>query len=118
MWLLREAINCSLYLGLKEYEGHFALYPEGAVYQKHIDQFKTGPGNQERLISVIFYLNEDWGDDQGGELVLYNPYDHQKILETITPKLGRLACFLTENLPHEVLMATRPRYSLTGWLRR
>ncbi|MDQ2656958.1 MAG: 2OG-Fe(II) oxygenase, partial [Bacteroidota bacterium] len=34
----------------------------------------------------------------------------------ILPVLGRMVCFRSDQLEHEVLPATRPRLSLTGWL--
>ena len=38
---------------------------------------------------------------------------------TITlPQAGTLALFLSADMPHEVLPATRERLSLTGWFRR
>ena len=34
------------------------------------------------------------------------------------PQAGTLALFLSGEMPHEVLPATRERLSLTGWFRR
>jgi SM-20-related protein len=31
------------------------------------------------------------------------------------PEAGRLVCFRSDLIEHEVLPATRERYSLTGW---
>ncbi len=36
---LSEYLNRSLYLGLKTYESHFAIYEEGDFYEKHLDAF-------------------------------------------------------------------------------
>lgn len=36
----------------------------------------------------------------------------------VLPEAGTLVLFLSADLPHEVLPATRERLSLTGWLRR
>ena len=36
----------------------------------------------------------------------------------VLPEAGTLVVFLSADLPHEVLPATRERLSLTGWLRR
>ena len=37
---LREALNRGLFLGLEDFECHFALYPPGAFYRKHLDRFR------------------------------------------------------------------------------
>lgn len=36
----------------------------------------------------------------------------------VLPQAGTLALFLSSEMPHEVLPATRERLSLTGWFRR
>ena len=35
----------------------------------------------------------------------------------MTPSFGSVAIFLSEEFPHEVLPATRDRYSIAGWFR-
>ncbi|MCC9135827.1 2OG-Fe(II) oxygenase [Pontibacter silvestris] len=108
-------INRTCYLGLKDYEFHFTVYPPGTVYQRHIDQFQV---NDHRQLSCILYLNEDWLPEHGGNLRLYLPKENgeEETLDVL-PIAGRLACFRSNLLPHEVLPATRHRYSLTGWLK-
>jgi SM-20-related protein len=109
---LREALNRSLFLGLADYECHFALYPTGAFYKKHVDRFRD---DDRREISAVFYLNENWGADDGGELRLF--LDDLQPLE-LQPVSGRLVLFRSAQMPHEVLPASRERLSLTGWFRR
>ncbi|NEM96529.1 2OG-Fe(II) oxygenase [Pontibacter burrus] len=107
-------LNRTCFLGLKDYEFHFTLYPPGTVYQRHVDQFKE---NDHRRLSFICYLNENWLPAHGGELRLYLPQpDGSEKQVDILPIAGRLACFRADLIPHEVLAATRPRYSLTGWM--
>jgi SM-20-related protein len=110
---LRLAINQRLYLGLFEYEAHYALYAPGAFYQKHRDAFK---GNLGRKLSTVLYLNPDWDLMAGGELVLYDEADTTQ-LARVAPECGRLVIFLSEDFPHEVLPATQPRQSIAGWFR-
>ena len=109
---LRGELNRQLFLGLEDFECHFALYEPGAFYQKHVDRFRD---DDRRAVSAVLYLNEEWLAEQGGALRLYpegvEPRD-------VLPQLGTLAVFLSANLPHEVLPATRERLSLTGWFRR
>lgn len=109
---LRVALNQGLYLGLEDYESHFALYPQGAFYQKHLDRFRD---DDRRAVSAVFYLNRDWQAEQGGALRLYlaDGSSHD-----VLPEAGTLVVFLSADMPHEVLPATRERLSLTGWFRR
>nr|WP_298169711.1 2OG-Fe(II) oxygenase [uncultured Pseudomonas sp.] len=109
---LRQAINRGLYLGLEDYESHFALYPPGAFYQKHLDRFRD---DDRRAVSAVFYLNPDWRAEQGGALRLYLA---DGSTHDVLPEAGTLVVFLSADLPHEVLPATRERLSLTGWFRR
>lgn len=113
-WLdeLRLALNQALFLSLTEAELHFALYPQGGFYRKHIDNFR---GGSARLITFILYLNQSWETKDGGELRLYvNETDYVDI----APEAGTLVLFLSERFEHEVLPTTQERLSLTGWLRR
>lgn len=112
METLRLTINRELQLGLFDLEAHFARYPAGAFYKKHLDVFRA---DERRTLSVICYLNENWKTGDGGQLRLY--LENEQTLEVL-PAGGTLACFISAGLYHEVLPATRPRLSLTGWFRR
>ncbi|AZV30721.1 2OG-Fe(II) oxygenase [Cobetia sp. ICG0124] len=112
---LKDELNRALYLGLFEYEAHFAHYPVGSFYRKHLDSFR-GRGN--RLISSVLYLNADWPADAGGEIVLYDPEDDSREIRRVTPEAGTFVCFLSERIPHEVLPTKQARASVTGWFRR
>jgi len=113
MELLRTRLNRELFLGLFDYECHYAHYPRGAFYKKHLDAFQ---GNTNRRLTTILYLNPSWQQQDGGELVMY-AMDGESILETVQPLFGKLVIFLSEEFPHEVLPARASRYSLTGWFR-
>ncbi|MDH4607863.1 2OG-Fe(II) oxygenase [Pseudomonas sp. BN102] len=108
---LRQRLNRELFLGLEDFECHFALYPPGAFYQKHLDRFRD---DDRRAVSVVAYLNADWQPAQGGALRLYLEQGERDVL----PEGGSLVVFLSAELPHEVLPASRERLSLTGWFRR
>ncbi len=109
---LRQAINRRLFLGLFEFEAHYACYPPGSCYKRHVDAFR-GQGN--RVLSVVFYLNPSWQPADGGELVLYTGEDPGGLW--LMPHGGTLAVFLSEDFDHEVLPAVRTRYSIAGWFR-
>lgn len=110
---LRAQLNRELFLGLFEFETHFAHYPPGACYQKHHDSFA---GAASRVVSVVTYLNERWPADAGGELLVYSADGEQELLR-IAPEAGTIIVFLSEKIPHEVLPARRDRYSIAGWFR-
>lgn len=111
MYDFQQAMNEQLFLGLFDYEAHFAHYAKGAFYKKHVDAFR---GRSNRVISSVFYLNPDWSKEQGGELVIYAPKGDE-ILETISPEQGKAVFFLSEEFPHEVKPAQADRYSIAGW---
>jgi len=107
-WLNRE-----LLLGLFSFESHFAHYAPGAFYRRHVDAFH---GEANRVLSIVAYLNPGWLPEDGGELVLYPPDGHPDGIR-VTPALGTLVVFLSEEFEHEVLPARRDRYSVAGWFR-
>ena len=112
---LRLAINRALFLGLFEFEGHLAIYPAGAYYRKHLDQFRDA---DQRIVTLILYLNAAWREADGGHLRLYTDPSDEVRQELVLPIAGRLVCFLSDRFPHEVLPARRERLSLTGWFRK
>ncbi|MEW6765329.1 MAG: 2OG-Fe(II) oxygenase [Pseudomonadota bacterium] len=115
MEAMREAVNRSLYLGLRELECHFALYPSGGGYQKHYD---NPQGRSARTVTILLYLNPDWRPEHGGQLHIYDPGDERRLLLEVEPRAGTFVAFLSERFPHEVCPARHERLSLTGWWRR
>lgn len=111
---LRLALNQRLFINVHELESHFAIYPPGAVYQRHLDQFATGP--QVRQLSLVLYLNEGWLDCNGGALRLNLDDETDEHLD-LSPLGGRLVLFESSRFWHEVLPSDRERMSLTGWFR-
>jgi SM-20-related protein len=103
-------LNRTCYTGITGYEFHYALYEQGSFYKRHLDQFKN---NTSRAYSIIMYLNADWQEKDGGELVLYH-LDH---IQTIAPMNGKCVFFKSSELEHEVLITHQPRMSITGWLK-
>ncbi|MEZ9260404.1 2OG-Fe(II) oxygenase [Vibrio splendidus] len=109
---IRLEANQAFFLGLFEYEAHFAKYEKGDFYQKHLDCFK---GNENRRLTTVFYMNDEWSEEDAGELVVYDLKDNH--IATIPPKGGRLLVFLSEQFPHEVLPTNTERFSIAGWFR-
>ncbi len=110
---LQSFLNRRLFLGLFSFESHFAHYPPGAYYKRHYDAFR---GDVNRVLSVVSYLNPAWGNEDGGELVLYKNEQDREGLKVV-PLYGTVVVFLSEEFPHEVLPARRDRYSVAGWYR-
>ncbi len=109
---LRLAINRRLWLGLLDFECHYALYPPGAAYARHLDRPR---GRDARTVTLICYLNTAWRPADGGALRIHLPDGGCRDL---LPEGGRAVAFLSERFEHEVLPAERPRLALTGWYRR
>jgi SM-20-related protein len=96
---------------LFDLELHYARYPPGGSYARHIDQLH---GRNERAVSFVLYLNDAWKPGHGGELRIFNPEG----IRDIEPIAGRLVCFLTAGREHAVLPTRQVRLSITGWFRR
>jgi SM-20-related protein len=106
---LRIFLKEQLFLSLRDVEVHQTIYPVGAFYKRHLDQFKK---DDHRRLSAICYLNPGWTASEGGQLRIYT----QAGSVDVVPVAGRFVCFRSDLLEHEVLPATRPRMSLTGWM--
>ncbi|MGI9526855.1 MAG: 2OG-Fe(II) oxygenase [Weeksellaceae bacterium] len=106
---IKAKLNRYCYLSLSGDEFHFAHYPKGSFYKKHLDQFKK---RNNRLITVLLYLNDHWEPQDEGQLVVYKDEDQLKI----NPLGNRLVLFKSDTLYHEVLPTKNGRKSLTGWL--
>ena len=113
---LRQSLNRALFLGLFEFEAHFARYPTGGFYRRHLDAFAGGP--KSRVVSFVTYLNADWDDADGGELAIWDRPDDTGVPAVIVlPKPGSVVLMLSERIPHEVRPARRERLSVSGWFR-
>jgi len=106
-----DHLNRTCYTGINDYEFHYAVYGQGSAYKKHKDQFKT---DNNRKFSLICYLNDDWVAADGGQLVVYQNGESQ----TISPNAQKAVFFKSDEMEHEVLLANKPRMSITGWLKR
>lgn len=113
MEALRSGLNAALFLGLFDFESHYAIYGAGAGYAKHSDVLQ---GAKNRILSTVFYLNDDWQTSHGGELRLFEATG-ETIIATVNPNFGTMIIFLSESFPHEVLTAHRTRRSIAGWFR-
>lgn len=123
---IQQAANRHLMMGLADFETHFAIYPANSVgYSTHIDQFQAHrhqSNSGARTLTSITYLNDSWPESAGGQLRLYldehtlKPGAEANHVD-IHPLGGRLVLFLAARFWHEVLPASLPRISVTGWFK-
>ena len=115
LYALSVALNGALFLGIAELEAHYACYPPGAGYERHVDRFRD---DAARVISLVLYLNDDWCDADGGALRIYATRDAHEPACELPPRGGTLVAMRSEAIAHEVLPANVERWSIAGWLRR
>jgi SM-20-related protein len=108
-------LNRTCFLGILQKEFHYALYPKGTFYKRHLDTFQN---DDRRKLSFVCYLNdEDWKPENGGELVLYLNNNGKEQEKVIYPFLGRVVIFESQIIEHEVKPVNTERLSITGWLK-
>jgi SM-20-related protein len=106
-----DHLNSTCYTGINDYEFHYAVYEEGSFYKRHKDQFKN---DNNRKYSLITYLNVNWLEEDGGQLLIYQKGSMQKIL----PQSQAAVFFRSDEMEHEVTKANRQRMSISGWLKQ
>lgn len=110
-----DYLNRTCFMGILHKEFHYAVYPEGRFYKRHLDTFEN---DQRRKLSMVFYLNKDWSASSGGNLVIYTQENQKEKAISIIPKFGRLVIFESSILEHEVKPVLKGlRFSITGWLK-
>jgi len=106
-----EYLNRTCYTGINGYEFHYAVYEAGSGYKRHKDQFKN---DSNRKYSLIHYLNENWEEENGGNLLVYQ----NDSVQQIRPDSQTAVLFKSDEMEHEVSKSNRDRMSVTGWLKR
>lgn len=108
-------LNRTCFMGILTKEFHYAVYPEGTFYKRHLDTFQN---DGRRKLSMVCYLNkENWKPENGGELAIYLDNNGKEEEVTIYPLAGRIVIFESQELEHEVKAVRVPRFSITGWLK-
>lgn len=106
---LRLRLNGAGYLGLFDLETHYACYPPGAGYERHVDRPR---GTRGREVSLVLYLNEHWDASAGGQLRFFEASGGHR---DVDPLPARLVCFRSASWEHAVLPTRRRRLSIAGW---
>lgn len=107
---VQTALKNYFRISLSHLECHFAFYPPGHFYKKHIDQTAD---NNKRFFSFVIYLNPNWKTSDGGKLIGYQ--QEEKLFE-VMPHFGEMIIFRSD-IPHEVEMSHNERRSIAGWFR-
>ncbi len=109
-------LNRTCFLGIIQKEFHYAVYPKGTFYRRHLDTFQN---DSRRKLSLVCYLNDDsWEASNGGELILYLPTEKGEEQLKILPQAGKMVIFESQVLEHEVKpVLASERLSITGWLK-
>lgn len=96
----------------KRTKAHVSCYPgNGTRYVRHVDN----PNDDGRLITSIYYLNENWDTKRQGGLLRMYPTG-SNVVANIEPLFDRALFFWSDRRnPHEVLPAYRDRYAITVW---
>jgi SM-20-related protein len=109
----KNYLNMTCFMGILHQEFHYAVYPKGTFYKRHLDTFQN---DDRRKLSMVCYLNDaSWDKANGGELVIYPENSNEVIIH---PLPGRVVIFESQLLEHEVRPVLNDmRLSITGWLK-
>ncbi len=113
---LVDYLNRTCFMGILHKEFHYAVYPEGTFYKRHLDTFQN---DGRRKLSVVCYLNDEtWLEENGGELTIYVDENGEEKAIDLYPFPGRVVIFESQELEHEVQRVKHSkRFSITGWLK-
>jgi hypothetical protein len=85
----------------------------GGWLSPHLD-YSLHPSGKERRFNAIVFLNEEWRDEWGGELVFYHP-DCVTPLLVVKPELGRCVVWESSDLAyHGVMKVNGPAPRVTA----
>jgi Rps23 Pro-64 3,4-dihydroxylase Tpa1-like proline 4-hydroxylase len=92
----------------------FTFYPpeRRAHFCRHVDNNIGSASDDGRRITIIYYLNPNWKQEDGGTLLLY-PGPNK--VRSVAPLANRLVMFFC-NIEHEVRPTFADRYAVSLWL--
>ena len=96
-------------LNLRELNAHFSVFPSGSGIKKAPEKLK----NSNKVLYVMLFLNNEWEEQWGGELVLHHITGGERA--KISPKGGTLVTFFAQDYPFEFRSTKKERRSFNGW---
>ena len=93
---LRHAFKIDTDLHMSTYGGGYHLIPPGGYLDVHVD-FNRHPAGWHRRLNLLIYLNDDWTDEAGGELVLRREPLNESGQVVVAPLFGTMAIFETSD---------------------
>ena len=109
------------------YAGSCSRYTWHVDNPVHQQESATSKGNG-RVLTCVYYLNQDWSEEDGGALRLLRPQTSgpgtdaaqrqpSEIIAEIVPKLDTLVLFWSDLIPHEVLppKGNKSRRAISVW---
>jgi len=93
-----------------------ARYDPGGYYKPHVDTVNS----DGRILTVIYYLNRQWDNSNGGQLCMYpNSLQTDRLLPApsaeIFPEEDSIVIFRADKVLHEVRPSRARRFALTQW---
>lgn len=92
---LSDTFNISLTVDWNLYGAGLNIFPPGSYLQKHIDFNYNNDLKKYRAVNLLYFLNDDWMEGDGGCFELYDK--DRKLIKSIEPKLNHCVIFATNN---------------------
>lgn len=99
-----------------------ATYRPGAEYHAHLDSY--GGTDNQRMLTIILYLNDDWRPGDGGELRVHrstsqngsrSEIDVDRFVD-VEPLSGRVVVWRSREVYHAVREPKKQRWAMTLWV--
>eukprot|EP01112_Ceratiomyxa_fruticulosa_P020867 TRINITY_DN7228_c0_g1_i5.p1 TRINITY_DN7228_c0_g1~~TRINITY_DN7228_c0_g1_i5.p1 ORF type:complete len:199 (+),score=47.77 TRINITY_DN7228_c0_g1_i5:498-1094(+) len=132
--ILKDELSTSCNLVTHYTTTQLARYPENGHYVRHKDAFFGSSSSlPSRQLTVIYYLNPAWTEEQQGCLRLFcKKEEHSMGYEgvegvkkgvegsesylDVLPLMDRLIVFQSKLIDHEVRKTLQPRFAATMWI--
>ena len=94
----------------KSYDGGgYVISPPGSYLGYHADFNFSSKAEKYRVLNVLLYMNEDYKNDQGGQLHLLDP-ESKTVESVINPEANTLLAFFTDDVSFHGVSRNRPGF--------
>lgn len=94
----------------KSYDGGgYVISPPGSYLGYHADFNFSSQAEKYRVLNVLLYMNENYKDDQGGQLHLLDP-ESKTVESVINPEANTLLAFFTDDISFHGVSRNRPGF--------